>query len=120
MFWCLINIFQAQDPTCSTEREEDILDPERLLVGDVSARKARLVQEKNQLIIFQRRLRQTIFNRMNRIGDLDVDLSISLVDPFANPSPSPLDKTWFSFDIVTKAAPVEATVHHYNPSDHKS
>ena len=39
-------------PTCSTEREEDILEPERLLVGEVSARNARLVEEKIQLMIF--------------------------------------------------------------------
>ena len=35
-----------EDPTCSTEREEDIREPERLLVGDVSARKARLAKVK--------------------------------------------------------------------------
>ena len=51
-------MWQVQEPTCSTEREEDILEllvgegvlhpsviGDGLLVGDVSVRNARLVQE---------------------------------------------------------------------------
>ena len=54
--------------TCSTEREDDIREPERLLVGDVSARKARLDKVKVCKLDFcQRKLRlQSILLSMIR------------------------------------------------------
>ena len=42
----LLDIFSIWRPTCSLERDEDIREPERLLVGDARARKARLLEEK--------------------------------------------------------------------------
>ena len=42
----LLHIFSLLRPTCSLERDEDIREPERLLVGDARARKARLLEEK--------------------------------------------------------------------------
>ena len=114
-----------EDPTCSTEREEDIREPERLLVGDVSARKARLAKVYFCEVRFCQRILSLLSNQnchhsLNSIDkhqtwhfffgqnsvrlkgkqNLEVDLSMSLVDPLANPSPSPLSETWFSFIII--------------------
>ena len=96
--WTLFWGVPYDEVTCSTEREEDILEPDRLLVGDVSARKARLVvigdddagwsnhddgdddNDDDDNMVFE-----AINKMIVMIAHLDVDLSISL--PHTSPSP---------------------------------